>query len=162
MLLGRKMHCLLQSKLKKQLPNGICPCRVSQHIYTWQGSHAHHGSSWHVCPWLLEGQTALFILSDHSQLVRILFREGPREVPNWTRLGCICPCTCPLRSWTGCRIMQQAGARYLVGHCFLLEQWQHQQLPQIPIAQLDYALPSPRFSSTSLQILLLPSLSEKN
>lgn len=162
MALIRNAYCLLQGKSKKQLPDGTCPCPVSQHIYTWQGSHAHHVSSWQVCSRLLEGQIALYMLSDSSQFMKILLRECPREVPNWARLRCICPSTCPLSSWSGCSITRQAGAWYLMGHCFLLEQRQRQQLPQLPAAQLGYALPSPSFSSTSLQILSLASPTEKN
>lgn len=116
--LGMNAHCLLHGESKKQLPDSTSPCPVSQHIYTWQRSHAHHRSSRQECPWLLEGQIALFTLSDPSQFLRILPREGPREVLNWAKLRCICASTCPLGSWRGCKMARQAGARYLLGTGF--------------------------------------------
>lgn len=67
-------HVLLTAWQVKK-PWGTCPCPVSQHIYTYQGSHEHHRCSWQGCPWPLEGRIALFMLSGPPQFVRILLKK---------------------------------------------------------------------------------------
>lgn len=154
-VLVRNFHCLVHGNLKNQLPEIIVPCPISHPIYAWWGSHAHHIFLWQLCPWLLEGQIAFFILPDPLQSMRLLLREGPKKIQNCARLRCICPCAWLLRSWTSCRTLLQTGTKYL-------GQRQHQWLPNHDCT-LGLYLSFPIFPSTSLQILPLPShIGKKN